>query len=108
MCMYVVLSVQRAPSAPCPAVPSRLQRPSIESGGTLPNNAYAPLNPISRDQPGVYQEVTSTGLAGKKKSVQKQNSEGRSVPSGSSGVYQSLIEPNKDAPSAYAVCQRDI
>ena len=107
MYMYVMFSVQRAPSAPCPAVPSRPQRPSIESG-TLPNNAYAPLNPISRDQPGVYQEVSASGLAGKKKSVQKQNSEGRSVPSGSSGVYQSLIEPNKDAPSAYAVRQRDI
>ena len=103
-----MFSVQRAPSAPCPAIPSRHPRSSIESGSTLPNNAYAPLNVASRDQPGVYQEVSPAGLPGKRNSVQKQNSEGRSVPSASSGVYQALVEPNKDAPSTYAVCQRDI
>jgi hypothetical protein len=94
----------RAPSAPCPAVPSRPSRSNIESGGTLPNNsAYAPLNMTSMNQPGLYQEVGLSASGGKRKLVQKQNSEGRSAPSGSSGVYQALVEPNKDAPSTYAV-----
>jgi hypothetical protein len=93
----------RAPSAPCPAVPSRPSRSNIESGGTLPNNsAYAPLNMTSMNQPGLYQEVGLSASGGKRKLVQKQNSEGRSAPSGSSGVYQALVEPNKDAPSTYA------
>ena len=107
MCVHVYVpcpALQRAPSAPCPAVPSRPSRSNIESGGTLPNNsAYAPLNMTSMNQPGLYQEVGLSASGGKRKLVQKQNSEGRSAPSGSSGVYQALVEPNKDAPSTYAV-----
>ena len=104
VCVCVPPSLQRAPSVPIPQVPDRPPRSNTVDAGSFPNSAYAPLSISTREQAGVYQELAPSPSGGRRRPVQKQNSSrGRSEQDGS-GVYQALVEPNREAPSTYAVC----
>jgi hypothetical protein len=102
--------IRRAPSIPCPQVPPDRPPRSASSSCSFPietsscpaNSAYAPLDIHTREQAGVYQAV-SIPSGGKKKAVEKQASAGARAESNSTGVYQPLVQPNRDSPSAYAM-----
>ena len=97
---------------PCPAVPGRPPRSlsnaaAIEASSCPSNGAYAPLDIATREQSGVYEAVTSS--SGKKRGMEKQLSGGGAgggASGNSTGVYQALVEPNKDSPTTYAVSRR--